>query len=241
MFGFHSELNESPYSLPQLRQDVDRLLASCLEEIGTLPKTLDVDPQFEVLTKVGEFCDAFKGAVSGASSDKSLVQRNRALYTLFARDIRGTSPDFRPFEDPIQHSLIDALDSEERSEVRNDLVQVMGLYDVRKTIKEYVPYSPFPSYAYAWYRSIAWELPGNIPYAAKTRLIDQFTGLWSAPAEKCLASINDVLDDFIQQLSKAHLGRFRALQNLVSYVFGDVITRKDLIWNISHFQRSHPS
>ena len=206
------------------------MLASCLEEIGTLPKALDVDPQFEVITKVSEFCNAFKGAVSGASSDKSLAQRNRALYTLFARDIRGTSPDFRPFEDPTHrnYSLIDGLDSEECSEVRNDLVQIMGVYDVRQTIKEYVPCSPFPSCAHAWYRSIAWELPGNIPYAAKTRLIDQFTGLWSAPAEKCLASINDVLDDFIQQLAKTHLGQFRVLQDLVLYVF-DNVTRKDLM------------
>ena len=210
-------------------------------EISTLPKPLDADPQFEVLTKVSEFCDAFKGAVSGASSDKTLALRSRALYTLFARDIRGTSPDFRPFEFPTKYLLIDALDSEERSEVRNGLVRVMGLYDVRKTIKEYVPCSPFPSCAYAWYRSIAWELPGNIPYAAKTRLIDQFTSLWSAPAEKCLASINDVLDDFIQQLAKTYLGRFKVLENLVLYVFDNVVTRKDLTQNLSRFQRSHSS
>lgn len=72
--------------------------------------------------------------------------------------------------------------------------------------------------SYALCRSIAWELPGNIPYEAKTRLINQFTTLWLAPAEKCLASINDVLDDVIQQLVKTHFGRFSILQDKISYV-----------------------
>ncbi|KAI9568111.1 P-loop containing nucleoside triphosphate hydrolase protein [Boletus coccyginus] len=216
--------------IPELRQNVERLLASCMEEISTLPKPLESDPQIEVLARVSAFCDAFKSAVSGTSSDKRLAQRNRALYALFARDIRGTSPDFRPFEEPAQYvpldaldaedcaaslysssaspnlspvsanSPLDALDSEDRAEVRNDRVQIMGVYDVRKTIQE----------------SIAWELPGNIPYEAKTRLINQFTTLWFAPAEKCLASINDVLDDVIQQLAKTHFGRFRFLQDKIS-------------------------
>ncbi|KAF8545769.1 hypothetical protein OG21DRAFT_1491940 [Imleria badia] len=186
--------------IPQLRQDVERLLASCLEEISSLPKPLEADPQIEVLVRVNAFCDAFKGVVSGASSDKGLAQRNRALYSIFARDIRGTSPDFRPFEDPAQYVSIYMVDSEEGAEVRNDRVKIMGVYDVRKTIKE----------------SIAWELPGNIPYAAKTRLINQFTDLWSTPAEECLTSINDVLDEIVQQLTKTHFGRFRVLQDMIS-------------------------
>ncbi|KAG6379656.1 P-loop containing nucleoside triphosphate hydrolase protein [Boletus reticuloceps] len=186
--------------IPQLKQDVERLLGSCLEEIGALPPPVEVDPQIEVLRRVNAFCCAFKDVVSGASSDKSLAQRNRALYTIFARDIGGTSPDFRPFEDPEQYMPIDGLDSEEHTEVRNDKVQIMGVYEVRKTIAE----------------SIAWELPGNIPYEAKTRLINQFTDLWFAPAEKCVASINDVLDDVIQQLTKTHFGQFKILQNTIS-------------------------
>ncbi|KAG8216434.1 P-loop containing nucleoside triphosphate hydrolase protein [Butyriboletus roseoflavus] len=193
-------VNHIRRAIPQLKQDVERLLAACLEEISTLPKPLEADPQIEVLVRVNAFCDAFKGVVSGASSDKSLAQRNRALYAIFAQNVRGTSPDFRPFEAPTHHPQIDVLDSEEPAKVRNDQVQIMGVYDVRNTILE----------------SIAWELPGNIPYEAKTRLINQFTILWSTPAEECLASISDVLDDVIQQLVKTHFGRFRALHELIA-------------------------
>jgi hypothetical protein len=95
---------------------------------------------------------------------------------------------------------MEALDPEERDEDIDSRVTIMGVYDVQKTIEE----------------SIAWELPGNIPYEAKTRLIGQFTALWSTPAEECLASINDVLDQVIQQLINKHFGRFRVLQDLIS-------------------------
>lgn len=139
MHGFPSGLSESLSSIPQLRQDVERLLALCLEEISTLPKPLETDPQIEVLVRVNAFCDAFKGVVSGSSSDKSLAQRNRALYTILARDIQSTSPDFRPFEQPTQYVSIDLLDPEEWAEVRNERVKIMGVLDVRKTIKESVP------------------------------------------------------------------------------------------------------
>lgn len=140
MLGFHSELNGSSYSLPQLRQDVERLLASCSREIDALPKPLEADPQTEVLARVNKFCDALKGVVSGTNSDKSLAQRNRALYTIFAQDIRGTAPDFRPFEQPGQYLRIEALEPEAAA-VANVEVKTMGVCDVRKTIKESVPFS----------------------------------------------------------------------------------------------------
>jgi GTPase SAR1 family protein len=186
--------------IPELRRNAEQLLASCLEEIDGLPKALDVDPQIEVLARVNAFCNAFQGVVSGSHSDKDLAQKNRACYTIFARKIRGTSPDFRPFDTPRQYRQMELLDPEELDQDRDSRVKIMGVYDVRKTITE----------------SIAWELPGNIPYEAKTRLIGQFTALWSTPAEKCLASINDVLDQLIQQLLDKHFGRFRFLQDLIS-------------------------
>jgi vacuolar protein sorting-associated protein 1 len=91
--------------------------------------------------RVNAFCDAFKSVVSDISPDKSLAQRNRALYTIFAKEIRGTSPDFRPFEEPEKYMRIDTLDSEEGCEVQDHRVQTMGVYEVRNVIKEFVTFS----------------------------------------------------------------------------------------------------
>ncbi|KAF8839213.1 hypothetical protein BDN67DRAFT_906024 [Paxillus ammoniavirescens] len=187
-------------SLAKLKQDVERLLASCLEDLVALPAPLTGDPQVEVLGKVNDFCAAFKGIIDGTGSDKRLAQRNRALYADFKRDIRGTAPDFRPFANPEQYKPFDSLEPNEIFVTRNPAVRTMGLSEVRQAIKD----------------AIAWELPNNIPYEAKTRLISQFTTLWTAPAERCLTTINEVLDDVIQGLIETHFGRFKVLQQLVS-------------------------
>ena len=118
-----------------------------MDEIRTLPKPLEVDPQIEVLARVNAFCDAFKNVVSGASSDKSLAQRNRALYTIFARSVRGAYPDFRPFENPMEYVLMDALDPEEAAVDASEEVETMGVYEVRKIIKELVPFPSCPGLA----------------------------------------------------------------------------------------------
>jgi hypothetical protein len=63
--------------------------------------------------------------------------------------------------------------------------------------------------------SIGWELPNNVPYQAKANLIGQFTKLWVAPSARCLAAINDVLGEIIDELISTHFGRFKVLENYV--------------------------
>ncbi|KAG0709293.1 hypothetical protein DFH29DRAFT_224076 [Suillus ampliporus] len=186
-------------ALPRLREDIDKLLAKCIKEFDALPPPLADDPQIEVLGRVNAFCDVFKSFVNGSHEDKRLAQRNRALYAIFKRDIRGTAPDFRPFDTPEDYVPLD--DTEERMTLteRDPGVKVMGIYDIRRVIHE----------------AIGWELPNNVPYQAKANLIAQFTKLWVAPSERCLAGINDVLGEVIDALISIHFGRFKVLEDYV--------------------------
>jgi GTPase SAR1 family protein len=190
-------------TLPRLREDVDKLLAQCNKEFDALPPPLANDPQIEVLGRVNAFCDVFKGFVNGSHEDKRLAQRNRALYAIFKRDIRGTAPDFRPFEKPEEYVPLDDTKGKMTLIERDPGVKVMGIYDVSRVIHE----------------AIGWELPNNVPYQAKANLIAQFTRLWVAPSERCLAGINDVLDQVIDTLISTHFGRFKVLEGYV----GDLI------------------
>jgi hypothetical protein len=190
-------------TLPRLREDVDKLLAQCNKEFDALPPPLANDPQIEVLGRVNAFCDVFKGFVNGSHEDKRLAQRNRALYAIFKRDIRGTAPDFRPFEKPEEYVPLDDTEGKMTLIERDPGVKVMGIYDVSRVIHE----------------AIGWELPNNVPYQAKANLIAQFTKLWVAPSERCLAGINDVLDQVIDALISTHFGRFKVLEGYV----GDLI------------------
>ncbi|KAG1742200.1 P-loop containing nucleoside triphosphate hydrolase protein [Suillus lakei] len=190
-------------ALPRLREDVDTLLAKCIKDIDELPPPLEDDPQIEVLGRVNAFCDVFKSFANGSHEDKRLAQRNRALYAIFKRDIRGTAPDFRPFNDPEDYVPLDDTEGNMTLTERDPGVKVMGIYDIRRAIQG----------------AIGWELPNNVPYQAKANLIAQFTKLWVAPSERCLAGINNVLDQVIGTLISTHFGRFKVLEEY----FGNLI------------------
>ncbi|KAG2066550.1 hypothetical protein BDR04DRAFT_1129964 [Suillus decipiens] len=190
-------------ALPCLREDVDTLLAKCTKDFDELPPPLENDPQIEVLERVNAFCDDFKSFVTGNHEDKRLAQRNRALYAIFKRDIRGTAPDFRPFNEPEGCIPLDDTEGNMTLTERDPGVKAMGIYDIRKVIQE----------------AIGWELPNNVPYQAKANLITQFTKLWVAPSERCLAGVNNVLDQVIDTLVSTHFGRFKVLEEY----FGNLI------------------
>lgn len=190
-------------ALPRLREDIDKLLAQCNKDLDALPPPLANDPQIEVLGRINAFCDVFKSFVNGSHEDKRLAQRNRALYSIFKRDIRGTAPDFRPFEKPEDYVAMDDTEGKMKLTDRDPGVQMMGIYDISRVIQE----------------AIGWELPNNVPYQAKANLIAQFIKLWAAPSERCLAGINDVLDQVISTLINIHFGRFKVLEAHV----GDLI------------------
>ncbi|KAG1840219.1 P-loop containing nucleoside triphosphate hydrolase protein [Suillus tomentosus] len=190
-------------TLPCLREDVDTLLAKCTKDFDELPPPLENDPQIEVLGRVNTFCDDFKSFVNGSHEDKSLAQRNRALYAIFKRDIRGTAPDFRPFNDPEHYVPLDDTEGNMTLTERDPGVKVMGIYDIRRVIQE----------------AIGWELPNNVPYQAKATLITQFTKLWVVPSERCLTGVNNVLDQVVDTLISTHFGRFKVLEEY----FGNLI------------------
>ncbi|KAG1812617.1 P-loop containing nucleoside triphosphate hydrolase protein [Suillus subaureus] len=190
-------------ALPRLREDVDALLAKCTKDFDELPPPLENDPQIEVLGRMNAFCDDFKSFANGSHEDKRLAQRNRALYAIFKRDIRGTAPDFRPFNDPEDYVPLDDTEENMTLTERDPGVKMMGIYDIRKAIQE----------------AIGWELPNNVPYQAKANLIAQFTKLWVTPSERCLVGVNNVLDQVIDALISTHFGRFKVLEEY----FGNLI------------------
>ncbi|KAG1850388.1 P-loop containing nucleoside triphosphate hydrolase protein [Suillus subalutaceus] len=201
--GFVSDVSRLLIQLIEETDDVDKLLAKCIKDLDELPPPLANDPQIEVLGRVNTFCDVFKRFVNGSHEDKCLAQRNRTLYAIFKRDIRGTAPDFRPFSHPEHYVPLDDTEGNMTLSERDPGVKVVGINDIHKVIQE----------------AIGWELPNNVPYQAKANLIAQFTTLWVAPSERCLAGINDVLDEVINTLISTHFGRFKVLEDY----FGNLI------------------
>lgn len=87
-----------------MKQSVDDILASDRAELSALPPLPPTGEAWAQITiLIHKFCVDVKAAIEGKEEHKSLVQRNRARYAQFKRDILGTCPNFRPFEDKTQY------------------------------------------------------------------------------------------------------------------------------------------
>ncbi|PIL37741.1 transporter [Ganoderma sinense ZZ0214-1] len=215
-------------AIPRLKAAVDDLLAASLAALAQLPARPAMDSAAELVQLVFRFCAAVKETIDGAGDDKAFVHRSLAFYRMLKASIRASAPDFRPFEDPEKYvcppeplsqqredefsgsgsgSVLggasvdgDASESELAEDGLDEPVPVMGLLDVRRVIKE----------------STGWELPHNIPYLAKTRLIREFVRRWTEPSKTCFAGIRGLVENYVyEELVPEHFAQFPPLKRFV--------------------------
>ena len=67
--------------------------------------------------------------------------------------------------------------------------------------------------------SIAWELPHNVPFEAKEKLILEFLHLWHGPSRSCFHDAFSNLVRFTNGLITKHFGRFKQLDQHIRYEF----------------------
>lgn len=88
-----------------------------------------------VIMKVSTFTSELCGMVYGRQDvSKDLVHRNKGNYGVFRRKIRGTAPDFRPFDDRAQHPRPVYAGDEDGDP--DPLVQPFDLGEVRMILKK---------------------------------------------------------------------------------------------------------
>jgi len=228
-------------SLPRLRQEAQAQLLTCKSSLEALPPLITVDPSTETLSRISDFSQQLLAMVAGLDlvsakdnhSSKEFVQSSRESYQQFKKNIRATAPKFRAFEDHRKyksHSLKEAEDEGSGSESesfpstqKTRMNLTCGPFDlgyVKLVIKksEFCILRCCTDSDYTSTRSIAWELPGNVPFDAKRFLMDKFTCLWDAPALACYEAVVKQLEQEIVRLVKEKFGRFPKLQEYMSCV-----------------------
>jgi hypothetical protein len=66
------------------------------------------------------------------------------------------------------------------------------------------------------------QLPGDSPYEAKTRLIDEFLQEWREPTRRCVVAVGHTLSDLTQEVVAEMFHRFQKLKQLVSTCVDDL-------------------
>ncbi|KZT03107.1 uncharacterized protein LAESUDRAFT_705284 [Laetiporus sulphureus 93-53] len=194
-------------AIPKLREQIQAKLQECIHDIEQLPEEVTVDATTVVLNRVSSFCTDLQGDVYGRNESKDFVHKSRAIYKKFKLTIRQTAPDFRPFIDHSQYvdpgepvSESERYDKDIQSDKLRSSNPPMDLTGVRHVIED----------------TTGWELPHNVPYESKTRLIKTFIEQWPAPAHSCFDDISSVLYEFVDEKIALHFGRFKALEQHIA-------------------------
>ncbi|KAI0641574.1 P-loop containing nucleoside triphosphate hydrolase protein [Trametes meyenii] len=197
-------------TLPKMRRAVDARLAACIEDQARLPPLLVAeDKTGEIVQRVAQFSQDMERIILGQTEDKSFVHRCRSRFRSFERTIQSSAPDFRspmdphitsgPYEIEVERLEPTAWDGDEvLIEIPNAPITFL---DVRQVIKE----------------STGWELPHNIPYEAKERLIKGFMKHWPVAVAACFdRTAEDLRAVVLREVSsEKHFGRFPKLENLM--------------------------
>lgn len=103
--------------------------------MAEIPEPVSGDPATEILNRTTAFCQDLEAIVAGKSEEKSFVHRNRAVYLKFGIAIRGTAPNFQPYEN-LYHYRVKQPFEDEQETVEQLTLPPMDLYGVRRVIQE---------------------------------------------------------------------------------------------------------
>ena len=97
--------------LPELQEEVDRLLEQTDNDISRLPimPSADAEPMGELLRLIGLFVRALEQVVAGTPDAGGLIQALRGPQQEFMNKIRQTAPDFRPLKGSSHSNSIPAM------------------------------------------------------------------------------------------------------------------------------------
>lgn len=99
--------------IPRLGREIDEKLATCYEELKSLPPQITGEPASYVLTLLSSFCVDVQSHIIGGPGTETLVQHNRRVYEDFKRAIRSTAPRFIPL--PSAEDTAPKLNGQERA------------------------------------------------------------------------------------------------------------------------------
>ncbi|KAH9474809.1 Interferon-induced GTP-binding protein Mx [Psilocybe cubensis] len=194
--------------VPQIQDELERSIANTREQISRLPPPPSADPRSEILnllhTFVQNVTQHVKGVpeLAGSNSLTGLIQSIRPEQHKFKRSIRGTAPEFWPFEKGTTnpgrllhaHFLLSEEGDEfmEPSFARNSLPTKIYIDEVSAQIP----------------KAITRELPGHVPYNIIEEYIRTFIKQWDVPSEALIKAVHDIIVKHLKQMVHDHFWQF---------------------------------
>ncbi|KAG8736179.1 hypothetical protein FRC10_009636 [Ceratobasidium sp. 414] len=183
----------TPSSMPSLLSEIHRLNQSTIESLRALPDEISDDPAGAVLNLVMDFHREVSTHVEGIPDGDGLIQQIRTAQDKFRRSIRSSAPDFRPFKRPSNDGgkgnvpnmpVFAFLNEEEPTEAEEISDRTLFEDDVSKLSKQ----------------AVTRELPKNVPFIVKRKLINSFMEMWGEPTMALLEDVERILSIHMRRL-----------------------------------------
>lgn len=188
--------------LPDIQVELEHAMEGALDQLAKLPKEPSKNPLHEISALLAAFSMDVSKHVEGKPDEEGILQSIRPAQEMFKQDIRGTVPQFRPFErsvagDQVLFAAPSFLSNEEDDkagydgggEAFHDCICVDEVHT--RTL-----------------HARTRELPGHYPFVVQTSYILTFTEKWHTPAKILCRSVYGVLTELINRLITEHFGSF---------------------------------
>ncbi|QRV83400.1 dynamin central region protein [Ceratobasidium sp. AG-Ba] len=205
-------------SLPSLKNEIQTLSEATVRSLRSLPPEVSGDPTATVLHLILDFCREISVQAAGVPDGDGLIQQLRSAQNNFQHAIKASAPDFRPFNHaddetegsiqqpvPLTGDVGDVYKQYDAHKRGNGLVSELKspwiLYwdDVSKICSEWVIHLASTIELTVIVRAVTRELPNNVPFVVKRKLIKRFVEQWEAPTNELLDEVETIVCAYIQK------------------------------------------
>jgi GTP-binding protein EngB required for normal cell division len=195
--------------LPEIQEELQTMLQNTEDQIHSLPKPPSSDPFVEINGMLYNFSSDLHLQMLGIANKEGLLQRVHPAHEDFRSTIRGTAPDFRPYERRERRSKTftkpeflaneeddddGELKEDQDSNDGNDLAASGPIY-----IDEVLNRAKIARTR---------ELPGNYPFVVKQNFISEYTKLWERPAKSLCSQIYALVIGQVKYTIQKHFSAY---------------------------------
>ncbi|KAJ7653846.1 P-loop containing nucleoside triphosphate hydrolase protein [Mycena rosella] len=208
--------------LPQIQIELENAIQKTQDALQQLPKPPSSDPIGEIASLLHNFVGDLHVLLEGVPRADGLLQTIRPAQARFRRDIRGTAPDFRPFE----------LEITEGPQPTFPDPPFLSNEDGYEAIEDQDPQEKVPIFIdQVLDRALAArtrELPGHYPFVVQKSFIAEFTAKWASPAQVLCRVVHTTLLQHVKALISLHFSSFGqgGLEQRVTILVQDYIKQR---------------
>ncbi|QRV97584.1 dynamin central region protein [Ceratobasidium sp. AG-Ba] len=217
--------------LPSLNRDIQRATKVAFSKLHSLPSEAPKDPTATVLHAVLNFHRDVSKYIEGVPDSPGITRQLQTARDNFYQTVKTSAPEFRPYErkdDRRNFVLAEITPSAGGSETSDEEyvppeeepeTSVAGTEMTSDEEEEYVVRVEGDDSNYHWIlyeeditrmcnEVMVRELPNNIPFVVKRKLVEQFVKQWEVPIDELVGEMETVLRGYIHKFVRKHFEQY---------------------------------